>query len=149
MKKEELENLKDELAAAVESAGFELAEMTAPMVGGRLTLRLFIHSPKGVTLDNCAEVSRLVSERLDRDDPISGRYTLEVSSLGLDRPLLTPRDFQRRIGETVRVTYSDNGTKRTVSGILKNVIGNMIELNNEDEVTSIPVEENTRGKIVI
>jgi ribosome maturation factor RimP len=149
MKKPDLENLKKELSSTVESAGFELAEMAAPIIGGRLTLRLFIHSPAGVTLDDCAAVSRLVSERLDGEDPVTGRYTLEVSSLGLDRPLLTARDFQRRIGESVKVTYMDNGNKKTVAGILKNVVGNMIEIEDEDEITSIPVEANPRGKIVI
>lgn len=149
MKKTEIEELKNRLAAVVEPAGFELAELAAPMVGGRLILRLFIHSPAGVTLDDCATVSRIVSEKLDREDPIAKRYTLEVSSLGLDRPLLTDRDFRRRIGETVRVTFNESGTKRSVTGILKDVAGNVIEIENEDGVNNIPVDANPRGKIMI
>jgi ribosome maturation factor RimP len=149
MRKPDLEALKIKLGTIVESLGFELAEITAPVVGGRLTLRLFVHSPDGVTLDNCAAISRSVSEKLDRDDPIEGRYTLEVSSLGLDRPLLTVRDFQRRIGETVKITFTENGKKTSVSGVLRNVDDKMIEVENKGEVVKVPVEANPRGKIVI
>ncbi|UCC79599.1 MAG: ribosome maturation factor RimP, partial [Candidatus Zixiibacteriota bacterium] len=65
----DLESLKERLGTIVESLGFELAEISAPVVGGRLVLRLFVHSPDGVTLDDCAEISRSISEKLDRDDP--------------------------------------------------------------------------------
>lgn len=149
MKKTDLEELKNRLASMVEPAGFELAEIAAPMAGGRLILRLFIHSPAGVTLDDCATVSRIVSEKLDREDPIGRRYTLEVSSLGLDRPLLTTRDFERRVGETVQIAYNEAGIKKSITGILKDVAGNVIVIENEDGVTNIPVDANPRGKIII
>jgi len=149
MRKPELESLKIKLGTIVESLGFELAEISAPVVGGRLTLRLFVHSPEGVTLDDCAEISRSVSEKLDREDPIEGRYTLEVSSLGLDRPLLTAKDYRRRIGETIKITFTDNGKKTSVSGILKDVDDKMIEIENKDEIVKVPVKANPRGKIVI
>lgn len=149
MSKVDLETLKKELETFVDSLGFELADISAPVVGGRLTLRLFVHSPNGVTLDDCARVSRSVSEKLDTDDPIHSRYTLEVSSLGLDRPLVTVRDFQRRIGETVKITFKENGKKVSVKGILKSVDEKTIEIKSEKEIVSVPVEANPRGKIVI
>lgn len=149
MRKPDLESLKIKLGTIVESLGFELAEISAPVVGGRLTLRLFVHSPDGVTLDNCAAISRTVSEKLDREDPIAGRYTLEVSSLGLDRPLLTEKDYRRRIGEKVKLTFDDNGKKLSVSGILKNIDEKMIEIENKDEIVKVPVKANPRGKIII
>ena len=149
MKIPDVEILKERLGTIVESLGFELAEISAPVVGGRLTIRLFVHSPNGVTLDNCAAISKSVSENLDRDDPIAGRYTLEVSSLGLDRPLLTEKDYLRRVGETVKITFKDNGKKITVSGVLKGIEGKMIEVENKDEIVKVPVEANPRGKIVI
>lgn len=149
MRKLDLETLKKDLETFVDSMGFELADISAPVVGGRLTLRLFVHSPNGVTLDDCARISRSVSERLDMDDPIDSKYTLEVSSLGLDRPLVNVRDFQRRIGETVKITYKENGKKVSVVGILKNANEKTIEIDDRKEIVSVPVEANPRGKIVI
>ena len=112
--KVDIEHLKDKMRTITESLGFELADLAAPVYGGRLILRIFIYSPRGVTLDDCTTVSRAISDMLDTDDPIPNRYTLEVSSLGLDRPLVTPKDFTRRIGERVRVTYQNNdGEKKS------------------------------------
>jgi ribosome maturation factor RimP len=149
MSKVDLETLKKDLETFVDSLGFELADISAPVVGGRLTLRLFVHSPDGVTLDDCAHISRSVSEKLDTDDPIHSRYTLEVSSLGLDRPLVTVRDYQRRIGETVKLTFKENGKKVSVKGILKSANEKTIEIDDRKEILSVPVEANPRGKIVI
>ena len=145
----DLEMLEKRLGTIVQSMGFELAEISAPVVGGRLTIRLFVHSPDGVTLDDCAAISRSVSENLDRDDPIDGRYTLEVSSLGLDKPLLTERDYRRRIGERIKVTFNDDGKKVSISGVLKGIKEKMIEIESNDKIEKVPVEANPRGKIII
>jgi ribosome maturation factor RimP len=149
MRKPDLDLLKEQLGTIVESLGFELADISAPVVGGRLTIRLFVHSPSGVTLDDCAAISKSVSEKLDRDDPIVGRYTLEVSSLGLDRPLQSEKDYRRRIGEKIKITYRGNGKKITVSGILKGIDENMIVLEKEDGIVEIPVKANPLARILI
>jgi len=64
---------------------------------------VFIDSPQGITVDDCADASRQISAILDVEDPISGSYTLEVSSPGLDRPLVNPEDFRKRLGEMIKV----------------------------------------------
>src|SRR5262245_33786016 len=77
-------------------------------------LRLFIDKPGGVSLDDCTKVSRLVSDVLDGEgisERIPGTFNLEVSSPGLDRPLVRPADFQRFVGKKVNVT-----TKLPVDG---------------------------------
>jgi ribosome maturation factor RimP len=95
------------LAPTVGSLGLELlgAEYL-PSPGGAL-LRLYIDVPAGderqVGIEDCEAVSREVSAQLDVEDPISGHYTLEVSSPGLDRPLFTPAQFQRYVGEQAKV----------------------------------------------
>jgi ribosome maturation factor RimP len=149
MSKINVDEIKDRIAGITESLGFELVDISAPVVGGRLILRLAIYSPKGVNLDDCAKVSRTVSEKLDADDPIKSRYTLEVSSLGLDRPLLTARDFQRRIGEKIKVSFNENETRHTVEGILSACDENEIKIKNDEEMILIPVNANPRGKIII
>lgn len=67
------------------------------------TLRLTIDKPGGVTLEDCTRVSRAVGHALDVDEPVEHRYTLEVSSPGLDRPLRERRDFDQAVGRLVRL----------------------------------------------
>jgi ribosome maturation factor RimP len=144
-----VDNLKDKIQGVTEALGFELAELSAPVVGGRLILRVFIHSPKGITIDDCASVSRNLSDLIDTEDLVSSRFTLEVSSLGLDRPLLTPRDFTRRVGERVKVHYKDGGSEHTIEGILTYSDNADIKIDIGDNIVTIPVDANPRGKIVI
>ncbi len=76
-------------------------------ISGSRILRLYIDQEKGVGVDDCSRVSRLVSDVLDAEgvsDRIDGKYTLEVSSPGLDRPLVRPSDFRRFLEHEVRVT---------------------------------------------
>ena len=144
-----VEQIRDKIEPMIAGLGFELAEMSAPVVGGRLILRLYIHSPNGVTLDNCADVSRAISEMLDTEDLIHPRYTLEVSSLGLDRPLLTPRDYSRRIGEKVKVSYKAEKGEKTIEGILTYSDESDVKIDTGDETVTIPVDANPRGKIIV
>lgn len=100
--------LMAELAAVAGEAGCELIH--AEFRGG--TLRMFLDRPEGVTLDDCERVSRQVSPLLDVTDFGNGRYTLEVSSPGLDRQLYGPQDYERFCGRLVRVTHVDPETRR-------------------------------------
>ena len=133
----------------IEDSGFELAKMAAPVVGGRQIVRIYIYSPDGVTLDDCARVSRHVSDRLDTDDHISRRFTLEVSSLGLNSPLIKPRDFRRRIGEKIAITYNNGNGKKTVQGILKDCDDSSVKIETGETIVDIPVDADPRGKILI
>ncbi len=85
-------------------------------------LRLVIDHADGVTHEHCAGVSREASVLLDAEDfgPTSG-YVLEVSSPGLDRELLSARDYERFRGRRARVTFTDSttGSRRTVRGLLQ------------------------------
>lgn len=120
------EELRSEFAAIARQVGCELVH--TEYRGG--ILRVFLDRPEGVTLDDCTAVSKELSAVLDVDDFGKGRYTLEVSSPGLDRQLYGPRDYERFCGRLVRVTYFEppSGTtdsdaapssKRTVVGRLE------------------------------
>ena len=99
--------LHDRLIARFEpvlkDAGYELVEVEFVMGPGGGTLRVYIDSPEGIDLDDCAEASHLISELLDADDPFPGAYSLEVSSPGLDRVLRTPEHFARFVDNRVKV----------------------------------------------
>ena len=88
----------------VESMGYELVGVEFNAGGGRHgTLRVYIDREGGVSLDDCAEISHQVSGILDVEEPIQQAYDLEISSPGIDRPLFKLEDFERFIGEMVKI----------------------------------------------
>ena len=97
------QNLQEMLQGAVEDLGCELWGIECQRTGRFMTVRLFIDKEGGVTVDDCADVSRQVSAILDVEDPIADKYNLEVSSPGLDRPLFTLSQFERYIGQDIAV----------------------------------------------
>ncbi len=97
------QNLQEMLQDAVEDLGCELWGIECQRTGRFMTVRLFIDKDGGVTVDDCADISRQVSAILDVEDPIADKYNLEVSSPGLDRPLFTLSQFERYIGQDIAV----------------------------------------------
>ncbi|MEY3615106.1 MAG: ribosome maturation factor RimP [Actinomycetota bacterium] len=114
-----VERVRALAAPIVADLGLEVYDLE--MVSG--VLRLSIDTPPGqpagVTLENIALVSRLVSRELDHNDPVPGRYTLEVSSPGLERPLRTPQHFVREVNKviSVRLHQAVDGRRR-MQGVL-------------------------------
>jgi len=97
------EELQKMLVPTIESLGYELTDLEANLSGGSGVLRIFIDKPEGIGLEDCEKVSLAVSALLDVEDPVPGRYDLEVSSPGLDRKLTKTEHFQRFEGETIKV----------------------------------------------
>ena len=83
------------LQPLLDEKGLELVELEFNKVGRGYLLRVFIDKPGGGNLDDCADLSRELSVQLDVEDCIPGRYNLEVSSPGRNRPLKSERDFIR------------------------------------------------------
>jgi ribosome maturation factor RimP len=96
-----------ELQALIEpilaERSLELVELTQRPQGGQQLIRLLVDGVGGVTIQQCAQVNRRLGEALEQANLIEGRYTVEVSSPGLDRPLVAKRDFERAIGEELVV----------------------------------------------
>lgn len=94
----------------VADRGLEVYDVEHP--GG--VVRVLVEGPDGVDLDRLGELTRALSLALDEADPVPGRYTLEVSSPGLERPLRTPRHFQRAVGDevTVKTRVEVDGERR-------------------------------------
>ena len=108
--------LRTEFEAVVADSGCELLDVE--FHGG--VLRLVLDRPDGVTLGHCQGVAREASALLDLQDFGPGRYTLEVSSPGLDRKLYGLSDYQRFVGQRVKITWQTAKMehKRTITGRL-------------------------------
>ena len=108
-------------APIVADLGLEIYDLE--MVSGvlRLSIDTPTGGPAGVTLDNIALVSRLVSRELDHNDPMPGRYTLEVTSPGLERPLRTADHFRREVNKVVSVRLREavDGRRRLQGTLLR------------------------------
>jgi ribosome maturation factor RimP len=141
--------LRDLLANLVKSMGYEF-------VGCELlkqqssTLRIYIDNPpKGVTVDDCTKVSRQVSAMLDVEDPISGRYTLEVSSPGIDRPLFEKSHYERFVGSQVKLRlYTALEGRRNFVGVLLRVEETGITLLVEQTEYVLPFSNIEKAKLI-
>jgi ribosome maturation factor RimP len=102
----------------VAGAGYDLEELVVTPAGRRSVVRVVVDRDQGVTLDDIAEVSRAVSEVLDRNDDGMGRtpYVLEVTSPGVDRPLTEPRHWRRNTGRLVTVAVGPAAAREEVTG---------------------------------
>lgn len=132
---------------ACERAKVDLIEKDLFSVGRRKILRIFIDKDGGVSVENCASVSRYLSEELDKEENaevIEGAYTIEVSSPGLDRPLKTKRDFERNLGRMLKVSLMDGKKGKIIKGILKSADETSITL----ETTPAKGKKPAKGELV-
>jgi ribosome maturation factor RimP len=114
----------------VVAAGYDLEELAVTPAGRRSVVRVVVDRDQGVTLDDIAEVSRAVSEVLDRNDDGMGRtpYVLEVTSPGVDRPLTQERHWRRNVGRLVTVAVGPAGRTQEVTGRVTAVAGTGVTL---------------------
>jgi ribosome maturation factor RimP len=122
-----IEQLRALVEPSVESLGYELLHIEFAGPGGSI-LRLYIDAPGGIEVDDCETVSRQVSLILDVEDPLKNAYTLEVSSPGLDRPLVKPEHFQKFAGELAKIVMHTHILGR------RRFIGKLIEADNTQVV---------------
>jgi ribosome maturation factor RimP len=138
----------------LDSLGIELVELEYRKEGQGMTLRLFIDKPGGVMLDDCADVSRELSELLDVEEVIHSHYNLEVSSPGLNRPLTKTADYERYAGRLIKVrtfemVADDAGNRRkTFLGVLNGLRDGMVSLNlKEGQSASIPLDKIAKANL--
>jgi ribosome maturation factor RimP len=133
----------------LDELSMELVDLEFKREGRDWFLRLFIDKEGGVTLDDCAGVSREVSSILEVEDPVSAAYHLEVSSPGLDRPLKTAADYELFVGRLIKLkTYEKldpdgrGHERKTFVGILRGFQDEIVSLEQNDKkggVVSFPL----------
>lgn len=140
-KREEYEQRTEKLLLPImERKNFELVDVEYVKEGSNFYLRAYIDKEGGITIDDCEEVSRELSDLLDVEDFIPDAYFMEISSPGLGRQLKKDKDFARSIGEEVEVKlYKPINKQKELEGILENFDAENIELRiSENEVITIP-----------
>lgn len=112
-------------------------------------MRLYIDKPGGITLDDCARVSRHLTDILDVQLEDLGPYHLEVSSPGPERPIGKIADFNRFKGETVKVqTFQAINGRKNFTGILAGCFEGLVNLTIDDQPVAIPYEEIKKARLV-
>lgn len=143
----------DELTALIEPVvtgmGFILWGIEYVPSGKFSTLRIFIDHEEGIHVDQCADVSRQVSAVMDVEDPISGNYTLEVSSPGMDRPLFTLEQYAAYVGEwaEIKLRYAFEG-RRKFKGVIKGLEGSDVIIQVDNEEFLLPIESIDKSRII-
>jgi ribosome maturation factor RimP len=142
------EKIQELLNATVEALGFSIWGLEYLSQGRHSVLRLYIDGEHGVNVDDCAQISRQVSSILDVEDPISGEYTLEVSSPGLDRILFQLEQFPAYVGEwiDIRLRVPFEG-RRTFKGTLKDIEGEDLVVQVEEEEFLLPHSSVDRAQV--
>ncbi|EPC00098.1 ribosome maturation protein RimP [Litchfieldella anticariensis FP35 = DSM 16096] len=133
----------------VTSMGFELWGIDYLSQGKHSRLVVFIDSPEGVSVEDCASISRQVSAVLDVEDPIAGEYRLEVSSPGMDRPLFTLDHFARFKGHVVALKLrAPFDGRRKFQGLLAGIEGDEVLLQLDGEEYCFPIDTIDQARVV-
>jgi len=145
------DRIEQMVAPTVEAMGFRVVRV---QLMGKDSLRLQVmverQDEQPIQVDDCAHVSRAISAVLDVEDPIAGAYTLEVSSPGIDRPLVRLGDFQRFVGFEARVeTARPIDGRRRFRGRLLGVAGDAVRMTVEGAEMALPYRDIERAKLVL
>ncbi len=140
----------DLIKPVVEDKGLELVDVEYRRESGGFVLRIIIFKKNGVSIDDCAAVSREVGQLLDVEDILDHGYNLEVSSPGLTRPLKNRRDFERNIGEKVDITCRlEEGGTEVIRGVIRGIDDMSVTLESDSGWVSCPLSGIKKGKLVI
>jgi len=143
--------LQDLIEPVVEKEGFELVRVLT--IGqANPTLQVMIDTLDGsdITVDDCAKVSQALSALLDEKDPIESRYSLEVSSPGLDRPLTKLKHFERWKGFEAKIETAEKvENRKRFKGKISDVAGDNIVITAEEGQYTIPFAFINKAKLVV
>ena len=142
----------DLIAGAMDAAGYDLVRVLITGGGKYAALQIMAERRDGVgmTVEDCAAISRTVSERIEADAALAERFDLEVSSPGIDRPLMKAQDYARFQGHVAKVELNApvNGQRRFQAKIAR-VSGDEVEFSTDKGALIVPVAAIERAKLVL
>lgn len=123
----------------IENLGYELVEVKYAKSHAGMALTLFLYSPNGITLEDCEKVSHAIDEPLDELNPTNDEpYTLNVSSLGIDRPIKSQDDARRNLGNKIEVKlYASKDGKKVWKGVLSEYTQDTFTIKIDDNLDKI------------
>ena len=144
-----MKDLETLLEPTITALGFELLGYECVSQANSQLVKLYVDSANGVHIGDCERISRQVSAVLDVEDPFSGRYRLEVSSPGLDRPLFKLAHYQRFLGSHIklRLRFPREG-QRNFTGQLTKVENEEIFLQTEQELLSVNINDIDKARLI-
>lgn len=146
-----MESLEDQIRSLImpilEREGVDLVDLEIKGRVGNQVIKVFVDEVGGITLDRCVYLSREIGDVLDIEDPMPGRYRLEVSSPGVHRPLRTARDFQRNIGRQVWVEFEEQGSLVRVEGRIDEISETSVILQTSGGSVDVPVAAIRKAKL--
>ena len=146
------ELVKRELTPFLEENGYELFMTEFVKEGKDWYLRLYIDAEEGVSIADCEKVSGFLGKRMDELDPIEQNYILEVSSPGLDRPLIKDSDYEKYKGRIVDVTlYKAVDGSKQFTGELLGLVGNAVMVKDEvdGQERAFPMESVAKVRLAV
>jgi len=137
------------VSPVLDEMGFELVDIECFSQYGRWVLRIYVDKEGGITLDECARVSREVGNLMDVKDISPHGYVLEVSSPGLNRPLKKEKDFERAIGKKVKIKmFAPINGRRRFTGYLKEVKQGNVSLEIDNNLFALSRKDIEKANLV-
>jgi len=144
-----MNQLQELIEPSVVALGYQLWGIEMLSQGRHSMLRIYIDAEEGIDVEDCAKVSRQVSGIMDVEDPISGEYTLEVSSPGMDRPLFTLEQYRAYIGHVVQLKLRmPFDGRRKFKGVLNGIEDEDVVLIVDQDEYLLPVDHIEKANIV-
>jgi|TARA_B110000438_G_C15743280_1_gene619504 ribosome maturation factor RimP len=142
--------VKELVEPALAEDDYELVDIEYKKQGTRWILRVFIHRPGGIGVEDCKKISRKIDDLIEVENIITGNYVLEVSSPGLDRPLKSEKDLLRNLNSRISLsTFTPINKYYTFSGIIQNVENEVLFLETNGGVLSVPIENIAKAVLEI
>jgi ribosome maturation factor RimP len=148
---EQSRKLEELVGPTVDGLGYELVRVVVTG-SGRPTLQIMAERKdrKAMRVEDCESLSRALSAKLDVEDPIASQYVLEVSSPGIDRPLVRAADFERFAGHVAKVeTRSALDGRKRFSGKLLGVADARVRIETKEGPAEVPLAEIARAKLLL
>lgn len=153
-KKKITDIVENMLADFLKEEGYELYNSEFVKEGKDWFLRIYLDMASGegyIGTEDCEKVSRFLSEKLDEEDPIEQNYYLEVSSPGMDRPLLKREHYERFIGSEVEIRlYKGKDGTKNIQGILQDIVENVVTVADHDgKVWELELAEIAKANLAV
>jgi len=144
--KEILPTISNIITPFLEKQGIELVELKSVGVGKSAVLQVFVWTKSGINDKILVHLHRHIQDMIDEEGILNESYRLQVSSLGLDRPLVNSADFRRAVGEKVEITLIDGSN---ITGKIESTSKTEIFFDTSDGPREIDVADVVKGKIII